>query len=125
MKYSFGFMMKRPDTKQALSNWRMRATGDSLTFNRVIKNSVAQGGCPDTPDGKLLFLIQPICWNRNSTTIFGMCTAQWVPGVMIIQVCSRPLASFTLCKIRMESTDSMINTQFSARFSKEWILWMQ
>lgn len=24
---------------------------DSLTFNRVIPNFVAQGGCPDTPDG--------------------------------------------------------------------------
>ncbi len=24
---------------------------DSLTFNRVIKNYVAQGGCPDTPEG--------------------------------------------------------------------------
>jgi peptidyl-prolyl cis-trans isomerase B (cyclophilin B) len=24
---------------------------DSLTFNRVIKNFVAQGGCPDTPQG--------------------------------------------------------------------------
>jgi peptidyl-prolyl cis-trans isomerase B (cyclophilin B) len=24
---------------------------DSLTFNRVIKNYVAQGGCPDTPQG--------------------------------------------------------------------------
>jgi peptidyl-prolyl cis-trans isomerase B (cyclophilin B) len=24
---------------------------DSLTFNRVINNFVAQGGCPDTPEG--------------------------------------------------------------------------
>lgn len=24
---------------------------DTLTFNRVIKNFVAQGGCPDTPEG--------------------------------------------------------------------------
>jgi len=24
---------------------------DSLTFNRVIRNFVAQGGCPDTPEG--------------------------------------------------------------------------
>lgn len=24
---------------------------DSFTFNRVIKNFVAQGGCPDTPEG--------------------------------------------------------------------------
>jgi peptidyl-prolyl cis-trans isomerase B (cyclophilin B) len=37
---------------------------DSLTFNRVIKNFVAQGGCPDTPDGKILipdtsFLLKP------------------------------------------------------------------
>jgi len=34
---------------------------DSLTFNRVIKNFVAQGGCPDTPEGfsKSPYLIKP------------------------------------------------------------------
>ena len=37
---------------------------DSLTFNRVIKNFVAQGGCPDTPDGKIVipdstYLLKP------------------------------------------------------------------
>jgi len=30
---------------------------DSLTFNRVIKNFVAQGGCPDTPEG---FSVVPV-----------------------------------------------------------------
>lgn len=34
---------------------------DTLTFNRVIKNFVAQGGCPDTPEGfgKYPNLLQP------------------------------------------------------------------
>ncbi len=34
---------------------------DSLTFNRVIKNFVAQGGCPDTPEGftDSLYLLMP------------------------------------------------------------------
>ncbi len=34
---------------------------DSLTFNRVIKNFVAQGGCPDTPEGftDSLYLLKP------------------------------------------------------------------
>jgi peptidyl-prolyl cis-trans isomerase B (cyclophilin B) len=34
---------------------------DSLTFNRVIKDFVAQGGCPDTPEGfsKSPYLLKP------------------------------------------------------------------
>lgn len=34
---------------------------DSLTFNRVIKDFVAQGGCPDTPEGfaRSPYLLQP------------------------------------------------------------------
>lgn len=34
---------------------------DTLTFNRVIKNFVAQGGCPDTPEGfsKSPYLLAP------------------------------------------------------------------
>ena len=34
---------------------------DSLTFNRIIPNFVAQGGCPDTPDGfkDSTMLLQP------------------------------------------------------------------
>jgi peptidyl-prolyl cis-trans isomerase B (cyclophilin B) len=34
---------------------------DSLTFNRVINNFVAQGGCPDTPEGfsKSPYLLKP------------------------------------------------------------------
>lgn len=34
---------------------------DSLTFNRVINNFVAQGGCPDTPEGfaNSPYLLQP------------------------------------------------------------------
>ena len=42
---------------------KLATTGyfDSLTFNRVIKNFVAQGGCPDTPEGfaRSPYLLQP------------------------------------------------------------------
>jgi peptidyl-prolyl cis-trans isomerase B (cyclophilin B) len=48
---------------------------DSLTFNRVIKNFVAQGGCPDTPDGKIIipdssFLLKPE-FKSNIHHIYG------------------------------------------------------
>ena len=43
-----------PQTPNHLASFIKLADGhywDSLTFNRVIKNFVAQGGCPDTPAG--------------------------------------------------------------------------
>jgi len=43
-----------PQTPNHLASFIRLANGhywDSLTFNRVIKNFVAQGGCPDTPEG--------------------------------------------------------------------------
>ena len=45
---------------------------DSLTFNRVIKNFVAQGGCPDTPEGfsKSPYLLKPE-FNKNLRHIYG------------------------------------------------------
>ncbi len=45
---------------------------DSLTFNRVINNFVAQGGCPDTPEGfsKSPFLIKPE-FNSKLKHIYG------------------------------------------------------
>jgi peptidyl-prolyl cis-trans isomerase B (cyclophilin B) len=48
---------------------------DSLTFNRVIKNFVAQGGCPDTPDGKIVipdttYLLKPE-FNEKIRHIYG------------------------------------------------------
>ena len=45
---------------------------DSLTFNRVIKDFVAQGGCPDTPEGfsGSPYLLQPEI-NKNLRHIYG------------------------------------------------------
>ena len=43
-----------PQTPNHMASFIKLANGhywDSLTFNRVIKNFVAQGGCPDTPAG--------------------------------------------------------------------------
>ena len=45
---------------------------DSLTFNRVIKDFVAQGGCPDTPEGfsKSPYLLAPE-FNDSLKHIYG------------------------------------------------------
>ena len=40
-----------PRHKQSFINLANQGYWDSLTFNRVIKNFVAQGGCPDTDKG--------------------------------------------------------------------------
>lgn len=45
---------------------------DSLTFNRVINNFVAQGGCPDTPEGfsGSPYLLKPE-FDKNIRHIYG------------------------------------------------------
>lgn len=48
---------------------------DSLTFNRVIQDFFAQGGCPETPEGKIVipdttFLLKPE-FNDNIHHIYG------------------------------------------------------
>jgi peptidyl-prolyl cis-trans isomerase B (cyclophilin B) len=40
-----------PRHKESFINLANQGYWDSLTFNRVIKNFVAQGGCPDTDKG--------------------------------------------------------------------------
>lgn len=40
-----------PNHKQSFIQLAKDGYLDSLTFNRVIPNFVAQGGCPDTPEG--------------------------------------------------------------------------
>jgi cyclophilin family peptidyl-prolyl cis-trans isomerase len=40
-----------PNHKKSFIELANNSYWDSLTFNRVIPNFVAQGGCPDTPEG--------------------------------------------------------------------------
>ncbi|MBL4604412.1 MAG: peptidylprolyl isomerase [Flavobacteriaceae bacterium] len=40
-----------PNHKMSFIELANKGYWDSLTFNRVIPNFVAQGGCPDTPEG--------------------------------------------------------------------------
>lgn len=40
-----------PNHKNSFIELANKGYWDSLTFNRVIPNFVAQGGCPDTPEG--------------------------------------------------------------------------
>ena len=42
---------RTPNHKQSFIQLAEAGYWDSLTFNRVIPNFVAQGGCPDTPAG--------------------------------------------------------------------------
>ncbi|MEP7087252.1 MAG: peptidylprolyl isomerase [Gemmatimonadota bacterium] len=42
---------RTPHHKESFEKLAASHYWDSLTFNRVIKNFVAQGGCPDTPAG--------------------------------------------------------------------------
>jgi peptidyl-prolyl cis-trans isomerase B (cyclophilin B) len=40
-----------PNHKASFMKLARKGYWDTFTFNRVIKNFVAQGGCPDTPEG--------------------------------------------------------------------------
>lgn len=40
-----------PNHKRSFKQLALEGYWDSLTFNRVIPDFVAQGGCPDTPEG--------------------------------------------------------------------------
>jgi peptidyl-prolyl cis-trans isomerase B (cyclophilin B) len=40
-----------PNHKASFMKLAQKGYWDTFTFNRVIKNFVAQGGCPDTPEG--------------------------------------------------------------------------
>lgn len=42
---------RTPNHRQSFIELAEAGYWDSLTFNRVIPNFVAQGGCPDTPEG--------------------------------------------------------------------------
>ena len=47
----FSFYDEAPNHKQSFIKLANARYWDSLTFNRVIKDFVIQGGCPDTPEG--------------------------------------------------------------------------
>jgi len=47
----FWFHEGTPRHKESFIKLANAGYWDSLTFNRVIQNFVAQGGCPDTPEG--------------------------------------------------------------------------
>lgn len=42
---------RTPNHRESFIELAKAGYWDSLTFNRVIPNFVAQGGCPDTPEG--------------------------------------------------------------------------
>ncbi len=61
-----------PNHKKSFVELAKAGYWDSLTFNRVIKNFVAQGGCPDTPEGfsKSPYLLKPE-FNTTLKHIYG------------------------------------------------------
>ena len=61
-----------PNHKKSFMELANKGYWDSLTFNRVIPNFVAQGGCPDTPEGfnDPEYLLEPE-FNKSLTHTFG------------------------------------------------------
>jgi peptidyl-prolyl cis-trans isomerase B (cyclophilin B) len=61
-----------PNHKKSFIRLANAGYWDSLTFNRVIKDFVAQGGCPDTPEGfsKSPYLIKPE-FNSKLRHVYG------------------------------------------------------
>ena len=61
-----------PNHKKSFIQLANAGYWDSLTFNRVIKNFVAQGGCPDTPAGFTdpEYLLNPE-FNSNLRHVYG------------------------------------------------------
>src|SRR6185312_2169234 len=61
-----------PHHKQSFIKLASTHYWDSLTFNRVIENFVAQGGCPDTPEGfsGSPYLLAPE-FNDSLTHVYG------------------------------------------------------
>ncbi len=57
----FWLFDETPNHKKSFIELANAGYWDSLTFNRVINNFVAQGGCPDTPEGfsKSPYLLKP------------------------------------------------------------------
>ncbi|WP_159474889.1 peptidylprolyl isomerase [Dyadobacter sp. 3J3] len=77
IKTSFGEILfwlydETPNHKTSFVKLASEGYWDSLTFNRVIKDFVAQGGCPDTPAGfsDSPYLLKPE-FNKNIRHIYG------------------------------------------------------
>ena len=90
---------------------------DSLTFNRVIKNFVAQGGCPDTPEG---FKGSPYNlapeFNDSLRHVYGAVGAVATTTRRNFRRAVSSISSPT----RRDSNDWMATTRSMARSSKEW-----
>jgi peptidyl-prolyl cis-trans isomerase B (cyclophilin B) len=63
---------RTPEHKKSFIELAKAGYWDSLTFNRVIPNFVAQGGCPDTPAGFTdpNYLLKPE-FHPNLTHVYG------------------------------------------------------
>ena len=68
----FWLYEETPKHKKSFLSLAKKQYWDTLTFNRVIKNFVIQGGCPDTPDGfkDSPYLIAPE-FHSNIRHIYG------------------------------------------------------
>ncbi len=68
----FWLFDETPNHKKSFIELAKGKYWDSLTFNRVIKDFVAQGGCPDTPEGfsKSPYLIKPE-FNAKLRHVYG------------------------------------------------------
>ena len=109
---------RTPNHKKSFIELAEAGYWDSLTFNRVIPNFVAQGGCPDTPAGFTdpEYLLEPE-FHPELKHVYG---ALELAGT-IIQVNFLPGANFTSFRIQQEYLDWMEITRYLEKSSKGWI----
>ena len=89
-----------PNHKQSFLQLAKNGYWDSLTFNRVIPDFVAQGGCPDTPEGfnDPEYLLAPD-FNDKLSHEYGAVGA----GITLVNY--RPDVNFILFKTKKGYTD--------------------
>lgn len=68
----FWLYNETPNHKASFMKLAKENYWDTFTFNRVINNFVAQGGCPDTPEGfsNSPYLLKPE-FNKNLRHVYG------------------------------------------------------